>query len=379
MAISSNRIEIVKLLLDYPGVDVNIGTTREDSDYTPYGATPLGMAVYQGATEIVELLLDDPRVNVNIGTAIDYEYSYYAQLSSYYTPLSIAISMGDTEIVELLLDDPRVDVNKTNSLMETPLHHAILHGNASDERSQLVKRLLDDPRVDVNKKTDNGYTPLNLAALIGHIEFVKLLLDDPRVNVNKENKERKTPLYNAASNGYTEIVKILLEDPGTVVDQRTKNDLRDGKFKSEIAELLFAPRAPRAPLPLPSRNIPKNATNAIMLNDIAEGDEMVNFHGESGHGRYYKKSSYNALPSKVNPYTRTPIAPTNVARYKAHLVDPARPAPTNFVEEAKPDTTNFVEEAKRIFREKLGQRAGSRKTRRGNRSGRKTRRVRSRR
>jgi ankyrin repeat protein len=350
MAVIRDRIEIVKLLLNQPGVDVNIGTAK--SEYGgPYGETPLGLAVYKVHPEIVKLLLDDPRVDVN-------KADIYGL-----TPLHHVEVRGNSgsyfQILKLLLDHPRIDVNKVDKHGNTPLH--VLDAD-------LIKLMLDDPRVKVNEVNKDGETPFFNAVSRVHINTVKALLNDPRVDVNKENKKGVAPLYYAAYYRLVEIVKLLLDDPRTVVDQRTKNDLRDGKFISEIAEL-FAPL-----VPLQVRNIPKNATNAIMLNDIAEGDEMVNFHGESGHGRYYKKSSYNALPSKVNPYTRTPIAPTNVARYKAHLVDPARPAPTNFVEEAKPDTTNFVEEAKRIFREKLGQRAGSRKTRRGNRSGNKTRR-----
>jgi len=304
-------------LLATPGIDVNyVGK---------YGETPLCTAADNGKTEIVKLLLEDPLKRVDVNKAD----------TSGWTPLYAAAEHGHPAIVKLLLEDPlkRADVNKENDLGLTPLIAA------ANGRTEIVKLLLEK-RVDVNKASNSGWTPLYLAASWGKTEIVKLLLEDPekRVDVNKaHNFNGYTPLRAAAERGHTAIVKLLLEDPRTVVDQKTKDALREGKFKPEIAEL-FAP-----PVPLPLRNIPRNATNAIMLDEINEGNVMVNFQGESGFGRYYKKSSYDQMPSpKTNPYTKNPIAPTNVVKYKARLV-------------------------------------GGRKTRRGNRSGRKTRRVRSRR
>lgn len=74
-------------------------------------------------------------------------------------------------------------------------------------------------------------------------------------------------------------------------------------------------------------NIPAGSTNTVTLDDIAEGDDMVNFHGEHGYGRYYKQSTFNQLPImnsyiyKKNPTTRQVIRRNNTLRkYKAHLV-----------------------------------------------------------
>jgi hypothetical protein len=73
-------------------------------------------------------------------------------------------------------------------------------------------------------------------------------------------------------------------------------------------------------------NISRGSTNTISLDDIEEGDEMVNFHGEHGYGRYYKKSSFNQIPVtypsryKKNPTTRANITRNNLRKYKAHLV-----------------------------------------------------------
>ncbi len=63
--------------------------------------------------------------------------------------------------------------------------------------------------------------------------------------------------------------------------------------------------------------VPNNARNVITNNAIENGNDMVNFHGEYNMGRYYKRSTYNALRAKKNPYTRRNIQPQNVRFYRA--------------------------------------------------------------
>ncbi len=73
-------------------------------------------------------------------------------------------------------------------------------------------------------------------------------------------------------------------------------------------------------------NVPRGTMNLISADDIEENDEMVNFHGEKGRKRFYKKSTFNRINHnqttgrKMNPYTRAPIEVANVRTYKAHLV-----------------------------------------------------------
>jgi hypothetical protein len=63
--------------------------------------------------------------------------------------------------------------------------------------------------------------------------------------------------------------------------------------------------------------LPANATNAITMNELAEGNLLVNFHNESKMGRYYKKNTYNSLPRKKNPYTRKNILDADIKTYIA--------------------------------------------------------------
>ncbi len=68
-----------------------------------------------------------------------------------------------------------------------------------------------------------------------------------------------------------------------------------------------------------TRNVPRNATNAITMDPITDGAIMANFHGESALGRFYKKDTYNSMNPKRNPFTRAPIQPSNVSYYRARV------------------------------------------------------------
>jgi hypothetical protein len=70
-----------------------------------------------------------------------------------------------------------------------------------------------------------------------------------------------------------------------------------------------------------SRFLPVNAENTIMGNAIEDGNLMVNFQNEFGHGRYYKRSTYNLMEQKKNPYN--PGAPiTALKQYTAVIGSP---------------------------------------------------------
>lgn len=82
-------------------------------------------------------------------------------------------------------------------------------------------------------------------------------------------------------------------------------------YKIRLEELLKGP---------PLMNVPEGAVNEVMMDEIVNGNNMINFHNERKYNRYYKKSSYNKLTKKLNPQTRRPIRPENIKVYKAKIV-----------------------------------------------------------
>ena len=97
--------------------------------------------------------------------------------------------------------------------------------------------------------------------------------------------------------------------------------LPQSEVRKKLLEIGSIWVTPLEPPVLETVALPPGATNVITMDDIASGDEMINFHGERNRGRYYKKSTYNSLTSnrgvKKNPFTRAIIEPQNVKRYKA--------------------------------------------------------------
>jgi hypothetical protein len=70
--------------------------------------------------------------------------------------------------------------------------------------------------------------------------------------------------------------------------------------------------------PQEKRELPHGAEDSVTLDTIATGDEMITFHDEFRHGRYYKLSTYERIPvPKKNPHTRALIHDTT--RYKAKV------------------------------------------------------------
>lgn len=69
-----------------------------------------------------------------------------------------------------------------------------------------------------------------------------------------------------------------------------------------------------------SRFLPINSENTISSNAIEDGNLMVNFQNEFGHWRLYKRSTYNSMQQKKNPYTQAPI--TALKQYTAIIGGP---------------------------------------------------------
>lgn len=184
---------IVELLLKHPNIDVNM----EDNNKL----TPLMHATLLGRTKTVELLLKHKDIEINKKGNLDC------------TALMMAAAFGQPEIVKLLISQPGININLKNQDGATALHQAVMNGH-----EDVVKLLLEHLNIDVNAKSNDGFTVLISAAGNGRKGIVKLLLKHPKINVNEQENTGFTALLNAATNGHTEIVKMLLEYPKTNVN-----------------------------------------------------------------------------------------------------------------------------------------------------------------
>ena len=240
LTIKSECLEIVKLLLNHPNVDVNIMSFNTNSD-DKYEETPLYCSIRENKDEITKLFLMHPKINVNIKSHIfikEYEINEPA--------LNLAIKNENTPIVKLLLDSQNIDVNiksikviNTHKSIESPLSLAIKKGN-----KEVVMKLLKFQNINVNFKShsifnnvETSETSLHIAGKNENIEIVKLLLQFPLIDVNKksikfeqkdgfcadDNKTKNTALQISILNGNYEMTSILLSHQNIDVNEQGVN------------------------------------------------------------------------------------------------------------------------------------------------------------
>jgi ankyrin repeat protein len=142
--------------------------------------------------EIFKLLLEKPGVDVN------------CQDSQKRTLLIKASLRGHMEAVRVLLKHPQVDVNRQDAFGDTALIKAVWLGHEG-----VAKLLLDTQRVDINLRTrETGQTALFWAAIKSLPSIVKLLLATGQLDIESKNQWGETQLV-AALTGDPSIDKLL--------------------------------------------------------------------------------------------------------------------------------------------------------------------------
>lgn len=135
VAIRANDLKAVRgCLLVFPKLNVTNNSKL-------YCTSPLAEAIVQAAyqkkkgespnLDLVKLLLKTPGIDIN------------ARMPSSEPLLFMASALGELAILELFLADPRLDPNQQDNLGYTALHDAVERGHFA-----CVKRLLEDARVD---------------------------------------------------------------------------------------------------------------------------------------------------------------------------------------------------------------------------------------
>lgn len=169
-AVAGGNVEVVQQLL---ADGVNVNATNSD------GLTPLCVAITYNKLHLLPILLEAPGVDVNKScplfyairegkeTAVTQLLAAGADVNAMHkddTPLITAVLFGKRKIVEILLATPGIDVNKTTlKTADTPLHKAAWRGDR-----QIIPLLLAVPGIDVNAKNADGDTPLKLAEQFGY-------------------------------------------------------------------------------------------------------------------------------------------------------------------------------------------------------------------
>jgi len=200
-AIDNSDVNKIKELLD-SGIDINIKYEKKSTLF--YLFTPLHLACFYSNIDIIKLLLSYPDINVNI------------QDNNGNTPLHLPCSdeLVNINVVELLLAHPDIDVNIQDKYENTPLYKACYNNNIN-----IIRLLLAHPNINVNIKNKNEETPLYRACKDNSIEITKLLLQHPNIDVNSKECLRHVCEYDQL-----EIVKLLLSHPNIDVNGKYKSN-----------------------------------------------------------------------------------------------------------------------------------------------------------
>lgn len=207
---NGDKLIILGLLEDSPRLAL-----QKDLD----GRTPLHWAVSAQKTDIVKLLLNPSEIDVELtsgkkpSTTLDkkkkkIEIDIDDQVDDAgWTPLHIAVSVGNYNITKLLLDhEPHPDVETTTSTGLTLLHLA-----TSKKHTQIVELLLKEYKESARVKDKRGQYPLHRAASVGAIAILELLITVGKSPLNAKDSSGWTPMHHALLEGNGDIAVLLVK------------------------------------------------------------------------------------------------------------------------------------------------------------------------
>ncbi|KAF8998291.1 hypothetical protein BDQ17DRAFT_1428571 [Cyathus striatus] len=198
--------------------------------------TPLMTAIAYNRIDVAKVLLQHPEVDVKAKDLWNKSI------------LAYAIDLPSEQMIRTLLERDDIDVNATfdSGFLDewSPLAYAIQEGTTL--RLSMVPILLRKSNIDINCIASTGYTPLMLAVKGGHLEIFNLLLKQRRLKINIANPySGETALVLAVLFDRLEMVKTLLAIECTecnIINKRTEYNLIDVAISEEhivLARSLF--------------------------------------------------------------------------------------------------------------------------------------------
>jgi ankyrin repeat protein len=369
-------IEIVKLLIDAKGIDVNKYSTRPMGTYAWY-RTPLIAAVEAGNVEAVKLLLArGAKVNLTDNHLPTVDIVGPMPLNS---ALMYAAWAGSVEMTEMLLNKG-ANKEQMNSIGLTPLMFSVAYvmdtsPEVTKEKAVKVAALLLDRgakvdshgfsstirfmKIDLPKGTPasvnpkvisrggGGVSALMYASRNGFIEGAKLLLDRGAKIELQMYGNKWTPLMLAANSDKTEMVNYLLDRGAKIeaVDTVGNNSLliTSGGLQYDTVTALLRKKANvNAFIPTTGANALMNAINQAredrekdslkMMNLLLDNNININFQGIGGNTALMYASGWGVVTknpdraellldrgARVNLQNRKGETALMMAAYRGHV------------------------------------------------------------
>lgn len=187
-AVMINSVEIVSAVC--PFADINSRDSK--------GMTALHIAVSKNYSNIVQVLLERPGIDINVKD------------NTGKTPIFYALEKGNN-CLSLLFSHPEIDVNAVSVDGQTPLHVAVNRMNMS-----AVLLLLSSPVIDVSISDKNGSTPLKAATRKNFNEGIAVLMASGKVRMDTD--AHKQLFLDAIKAGNTLAVMAMLQGSSISMD-----------------------------------------------------------------------------------------------------------------------------------------------------------------
>ena len=208
-ACTHDQSHIVKVLLEYPDIDVN--RKKGGSGWFRFSGlsySALYIACDNGFVECVRALLTSDSLNINVGNAFT-------------PPMVAAVEKGHVDVVEVMY--PRLSTREAD-LMKNKWNLLLKACHSGHEN--MVRYLLDSVKVKIVAE-QNGTTPFMEAARMGHVGVVRVFHErilngniiengvhemDIEQFVNGVDVARSTALHMACREGHLNVVQYLIEE-----------------------------------------------------------------------------------------------------------------------------------------------------------------------
>lgn len=197
------------------------------------GETALMAAAGAGQTSAVELLLSlgasvTARMEDHLGKA-----SSTRGLASGGGAAHAAAAAGSHEVLTMLVERNETVAHTCDSLGNSPLHVACIHGQAAAAHLCLARD------VEIDERNDAGCTPLALAASHGSVEAVRLCLEKG-ASVDAVDVEANTPLHRACVYDHAPVAAALLDAGANLyqTNARGASPIELGASHPAVRELL---------------------------------------------------------------------------------------------------------------------------------------------
>ncbi|KAK8839179.1 hypothetical protein M9Y10_032106 [Tritrichomonas musculus] len=204
-ATSYSDIEIVKIIIDHDSSPSFINKISEKG-------TALNIAVSSNKKEIVELLLSVQGINPSL---------YY---ESHKAPLITAIEKNNIDLINLILDFYGDNIQSEAWQLNEILHKYTFSFFFHSENIKLLERILKTNIVDLNYHNDK-YTLLTYACQKNWNEIFSFLINSDRCDVNLcQQSDGNTALMVAIESYQIQMANLLVNSPRTDINLRNHNN-----------------------------------------------------------------------------------------------------------------------------------------------------------